>query len=319
MLDPGGGSRHGTEGRRESVGDEPGSDGLARAERSDSLTYAGEYLHNGLVADDDLVFRALADPTRRLLLDALRRRNGQTLGELCDPLRMARQSATQHLGVLESANLVTTVRKGRQKLHYLNPVPLWEIQERWINRFERLRLDALNAIKQRAEEDRMSDRPDYVYVTYIHATPERVWTALTDAELTARYWGHSNISDWQVGSPWEHRRVDGSGIADVTGTVLESEPPERLVITFDAPGDTPPDGPSRVTFGIEPYHEIVRLTVTHENLADDNALQAVSAGWPAVCANLKSLLETGDVLPQAPWEMHAERRAARMARHDRST
>jgi DNA-binding transcriptional ArsR family regulator len=109
--------------------------------------------------DDDAVFRALADPTRRALLDRLRERNGQTLGELCEPLEMARQSATQHLGVLEAANLVTTVRRGREKLHYLNPVPLWDIAERWIEKFERSRLRALSDIKQRAEEVSMTDRP----------------------------------------------------------------------------------------------------------------------------------------------------------------
>ncbi len=267
--------------------------------------------------DGDAVFRALADPTRRAVLDRLRERNGQTLGELCGPLEMARQSATQHLGVLEAANLITTVRRGREKLHYLNPVPLWDIQERWIEKFERPRLRALSAIKQRAEEGTMAERPDYVYVTYIESSPERVWDALTDPDLTAQYWGHSNVSDWQAGSSWEHRRTDGSGIADVIGTVLESVPPRRLTMTFDSPGATAlPEGPSRVTFDIEPYHEIVRLTVTHENLADGDALEAISAGWPAVCANLKSLLETGHVLPRAPWEMHAELRAAQLARND---
>lgn len=279
------------------------------------LTHAGKCLHNLLVSEDGPVFRALADPTRRALLDRLRERNGQTLGELCGPLQMARQSATQHLEILEAANLVTTVRRGREKLHYLNPVPLWDMQERWIDRFERPRLRKLSAVRRRAEEDTMGNRPSYVYVTYIEASPERVWDALTDPDLSARYWGHSNVSDWQVGSPWEHRRVDGSGIADVAGAVLESSRPHRLVLTFDAPGATPPDGPSRVTFDVEPYHEIVRLTVTHENLADHDALQAVSAGWPAVCANLKSLLETGHVLPRAPWEMHAELRAAQMERN----
>jgi uncharacterized protein YndB with AHSA1/START domain/DNA-binding transcriptional ArsR family regulator len=266
--------------------------------------------------DEDAVFRALADPTRRALLDRLRERNGQTLGELCEPLEMARQSATQHLGVLEAANLVTTVRRGREKLHYLNPVPLWDIAERWIEKFERSRLRALSDIKQRAEEVSMTDRPSYVYVTYIESSPGRVWEALTDPDLTAEYWGHSNVSDWQAGSSWEHRRVDGSGIADVIGVVLESVPPRRLTMTFDALGDTPPGGSSKVTFDIEPYHEIVRLTVTHENLADDDALEAASAGWPAVCANLKSLLETGHVLPRAPWEMHTELRAAQIARND---
>jgi len=257
------------------------------------------------VSDDDAVFKALADATRRALLDRLREHNGQTLGELCEPLAMARQSATQHLGVLEAANLITTVRRGREKLHYLNPVPLWDMQERWIEKFEPPRLRALSAIRHRAEEDPMADRPAYVYVTYIEATPERVFEALTDADLTATYWGHSNVSDWQPGSGWEHRRVDGSGIADVTGTVLESVPPRRLAVTFDTPGEHRPEGPSRVTFEIEPFHEIVRLTVTHENLADNDALEAVSAGWPAVFANLKSLLETGSVMPRAPWEMYA--------------
>jgi uncharacterized protein YndB with AHSA1/START domain/DNA-binding transcriptional ArsR family regulator len=269
------------------------------------------------VGNDDAVFRALADPTRRALLDRLHERNGQTLGELCGPLEMARQSATQHLGVLEAANLITTVRRGREKLHYLNPVPLWSIQERWIEKFEESRMRALSAIKHRAEEGSMAGRPRYVYITYIESSPERVWEALTDPNLTAEYWGHSNVSDWQAGSPWEHRRVDGSGIADVMGTVIEAAPPRRLTMTFDAPGATPAGGPSTVTFDIEPYHEIVRLTVTHENLAGDEALEAVSAGWPAVCANLKSLLETGHVLPRAPWEMHADLRAAQMARNDR--
>ena len=268
------------------------------------------------MVDDDTVFKALADPTRRALLDRLRERNGQTLGELCEPLEMARQSATQHLGVLEAANLITIVRQGREKLHYLNPVPLWGIQERWIEKFEQSRLRTLSAIRQRAEESTMASRPNYVYVTYIESSPERVWEALTDPDLTADYWGHSNVSDWRAGSRWEHRRVDGSGIADVIGTVLESVPPRRLTMTFDAPDGPPPQGASKVTFDIEPYHEIVRLTVTHENLADDDALEAVSAGWPAVCANLKSLLETGHVLPRAPWEMHAQLRAAQMVRND---
>jgi uncharacterized protein YndB with AHSA1/START domain/DNA-binding transcriptional ArsR family regulator len=271
----------------------------------------------GWVGEDDAVFKALADPTRRAMLDRLRERNGQTLGELCGPLAMARQSATQHLGVLEAANLITTVRRGREKLHYLNPVPLWAIAERWIDRFERPRLRALSAIKHRAEEDIMADQPSYIYVTYIESSPERVWAALTDPDLTAQYWGHSNVSDWQAGSTWEHRRVDGSGVADVIGTVLESTPPRRLTMTFDPPGDTHPGGPSRVTFDIEPYYEIVRLTVTHENMATREDLEAVSAGWPAVCANLKSLLETGHVLPRAPWEMHADLRAAQMASNDR--
>src|SRR5512132_1464583 len=117
----------------------------------------------------DLVFKALADPTRRYLLDSLREHNGQTLGELCERIDMARQSATQHLAVLEAANLVSTARRGREKLHYLNPVPLHEIQERWIDKFERPRLRALSTLKRRAEEA-MTDKPTFVYVIYIEST-----------------------------------------------------------------------------------------------------------------------------------------------------
>ncbi|TYP86896.1 ArsR/SmtB family transcription factor [Blastococcus xanthinilyticus] len=262
---------------------------------------------------DDLapVFKALADPTRRQLLDRLHERNGQTLGELCASLSMARQSASQHLAVLEGANLISTSRHGREKVHHLNPVPLHEVQERWIDKFERPRLRALSAIRHFAEEQAMS-QPTYVYVTYIRATPEQVWHALTDADLTARYWGHRNESDWQAGSTWRHVRTDGSGVSDVTGTVVETVPPERLVITF-AGAEDQGEEPSQVTFTIEPHQDIVRLTVRHEGLPTPADHAAISAGWPAVLANLKSLLETGEVLPQAPWEMHAELREAQMS------
>jgi uncharacterized protein YndB with AHSA1/START domain/DNA-binding transcriptional ArsR family regulator len=263
--------------------------------------------------DPDRVFKALADQTRRFLLDSLREHDGQTLGELCARVDMARQSATQHLGVLEEANLVSSVRRGREKLHYLNPVPLHEIQDRWIGRFERPRMRALGDIKRRAE-DSMTARPDFVYTTYIQATPEAVWHALTDADVTAAYWGHANVSDWRPGSPWEHRRTDGSGVADVAGTVVESEPPHRLVTTW---ADPEGDGGafSTVTFSIERHADIVRLTVIHEGLADEAEREAAAAGWAAVLANLKSMLETGSPLPQAPWEMppHPPRKGATAA------
>ena len=253
----------------------------------------------------DEVFKALADPTRRLLLDRLREQNGQTLRQLCEHLAMARQSVTQHLDLLVRAGLVTVVRRGRERLHYLNPAPILQIEQRWIAEFDRPRLRALSAIKTQAEEYAMTDPvPDYVYVTYIHANAGQVWRALTDADLTARYWGHANVSDWRPGSAWEHRRADGSGVVDVVGKVLVAEPPARLVITFDdAPEARPDREPSVVTFLVEPHQDIVRLTVTHEKLPDREMLGGISRGWPAVLANLKSLLETGDVLPQAPWDM----------------
>ncbi|MFJ5263181.1 ArsR/SmtB family transcription factor [Streptomyces sp. NPDC088387] len=249
----------------------------------------------------DRVFKALADGTRRRLLDGLHEENGQTLGELCARCDMTRQSVTRHLAVLEAANLVSTVWRGREKLHYLNPVPLHEIQERWIDKFERPRLRALGTLKRRAEEA-MTDKPTYVYVTYIASTPEKVWDTLTDAELTAGYWGHSNVSDWRPGSRWEHVRTDGSGVADVYGEVVESERPTRLVTTWGYPANEGKDEEfSRVTFDIQRHADIVRLTVTHEDLADQGELEEVSSGWPAVLSNLKSLLETGRTLPQEPW------------------
>nr|WP_242424869.1 metalloregulator ArsR/SmtB family transcription factor [Frankia sp. EI5c] len=258
----------------------------------------------------DGVFRALADPTRRQLLERLRERDGQTLSDLCGGLAMARQSATQHLAVLEAANLISTVRRGREKLHYLQPLPINEIQARWLGQFDhhpRPPRRAPAAGGTRPAPNGVIDEPTYICtcVTYIESSAERVWHALTDAELTAAYWGHSNVSDWREGSAWEHRRTDGSGVADAGGTVLAAQPPRRLVITFGDLGEAPAGGPSTVTFEIEQYHEIVRLTVTQCNLADQDALTVVSAGWPAVFANLKSLLETGRPLPRAPWEMPA--------------
>ncbi|OKI04657.1 GntR family transcriptional regulator [Streptomyces sp. CB02923] len=144
------------------------------------------------------------------------------------------------------------------------------------------------------------------YVTYLASAPEQVWHALTDPELTAAFWGHSNVSDWQPGSRWEHRRTDGSGVADVEGRVVESAPPTRLVTTWAEPGKgAAQEGPgvSTVTFGIEPYEEIVRLTLTHEGLADEAERDAAAQGWAAVLANLKTLLETGSPLPREPWAM----------------
>ncbi|MET9042797.1 metalloregulator ArsR/SmtB family transcription factor [Streptomyces sp. NPDC004362] len=249
----------------------------------------------------DQVFKALADATRRRLLDRLHERGGQTLGELCEHIDMTRQSVTQHLAVLEAANLVASARRGREKLHYLNPVPLHEIQERWIDKFERPRLRALSAVKRQAEEA-MSDKPTFVYVIYIRSTAEAVWDALTDAELTAAYWGHSNVSDWKPGSRWEHVRTDGSGIADVVGEVVESDRPGRLVTTWTSPeNEGRPEAYSKVTFDIQPHADIVRLTVTHEDLADERERADVAGGWAAVLSNLKSLIETGSPLPQEPW------------------
>ncbi|MEJ3653820.1 metalloregulator ArsR/SmtB family transcription factor [Actinomycetes bacterium KLBMP 9759] len=257
-------------------------------------------------AEMEKVFKALADGSRRHLLDLLHANNGQTLGELCEHLDMARQSATQHLAVLEAANLISTVKRGREKLHYLNPVPLQEIQERWIDKFERPRLRTLSAVRRHAEGQQMS-KPEFVYVTYIESTPEKVWEAITDPDLSGQWWGHGNVSDWKVGSSWEHRRTDGSGVADIVGTVLESDPPRRLVLDGSGPGEERPNGPGVMTFDIEPHGSITRLTVTDGNYRDEEERAGSATTWPGVLANLKSFLETGSVLSEVPWQEPASR------------
>lgn len=154
----------------------------------------------------DEVFRALADGSRRRLLDSLNARNGQSLRELCAELDMARQSVSKHLAVLEGAHLVTTVRRGREKLHYLNAEPINAIAERWISRYDRERVHALADLKHALEGTAM-DSNAFVYTAYIRATPEKVWQGLTDPAFTRRYWGLEFGTDWAAGSPvvWKER------------------------------------------------------------------------------------------------------------------
>ena len=260
----------------------------------------------------DEVFRALADPSRRSLLDSLNERNGQTLRELSSRLEMARQSVSKHLDVLEAANLITTVRRGREKLHYLNAAPINEIAERWITQYERDRVRALADLK-RALEDTPMDKPSFVYTTYIQTTPERLWQALTEPTFTARYWSTTIDSDWNTGSDmtWHTR---GVSITDAEQVVVESEPYHRLSyrwhtftpewadsldLTDDARARLMSEPRSRVTFEIDQLGEQVRLTVIHDGLEPGGVTGSlISNGWPRVIANLKTLLETGETLPE---------------------
>src|ERR1700756_1487577 len=145
------------------------------------------------------VFKALADPSRRLLLDSLNERNGQTLRELCSRLDMARPSVGKHPAVLEAGHPLTTVRRGREKHHYLNAAPINAIAERWITRYEQDRVNALADLK-RALEDTPVEKPSFVYTTYIRTTPERLWQALTEPAFTERYWAITFDCDWTPGS-----------------------------------------------------------------------------------------------------------------------
>lgn len=250
--------------------------------------------------DDDAVFKGLADPTRRGLLDSLRRHEGVTLSDLCKDVSMSRQSVTQHLDQLVDAGLVVVVRRGRERWHYLNAAPLHDITSRWLRRFDVVHLAAMHTIKELAEEPPVTDvspLPAYVYVTYIQARPERVWAALTDPAVTAIYWdGMANVSDWQVGSPWTHQTPHGNGDYDIWGSVLEADPPRLLKFTFQPAAQDLADHGSTVTYLIEEAGGSVRLTVTHENLPDQAMLDGVSQGWPTVLSSLKSYLEIGSPL-----------------------
>lgn len=259
----------------------------------------------------DEVFRALADPSRRSLLDRLNQRNGQTLRELCAGLEMARQSVSKHLAVLEAANVITTVWRGREKLHFLNPAPISEVAERWIDRYDQQRVHALADLKKALEEP-VVDKPAFVYTTYIDTTPERLWRGLTDPAFTQRYWGLTFDAEWSTGGTVVFT-IDGVRIADPAQVVLESEPYRRLSYTWHSftpewaarGGHSEADRArmaaeprSRVAFDIEQVGPVVKLTVIHDGFeADSLVLQSISTGWPQVLSNLKTLLETGDVLP----------------------
>lgn len=145
--------------------------------------------------------------------------------------------------------------------------------------------------------------PDFRITVYLRATPERVWHALTNADESGLYWGHRNVSTWLPGTPWEHQRTDGSGIADTIGVVEAAERPHRLVTTWAEPGRPRPGGPARVSYDIRSWHALTRLVVHHENLADEAERADVEQGWSAVLSNLKTYLETGHPLPQQPWLM----------------
>ena len=140
------------------------------------------------------------------------------------------------------------------------------------------------------------NRPTFVYVTYISTTPEKLWNALMDPELTKQYWArHRNVSDWKASSAWTHQDYDDAGIVDIVGKVVESTAPKRLVLTWAFPADAGKEAKhSRVTFEIEPFMGVVRLTVTHDELEPDSEmLRGITQGWPAVLSSLKTLLETG--------------------------
>ena len=241
----------------------------------------------------DEVFRALADPTRRSLLDELFRQDGQTLTALEERLPMTRFGVMKHLRVLEEAGLVTTRRQGREKLHFLNPVPIRLVHDRWVSKYAEPWAATLSGLKHRLEDKTM----EKVFEIYIKTTPERLWEAITDTEQRQKYtFGVGADSDWTPGSSYESVHA-ASGTRISEGQNLEVDPPRRLVQSFNAlwSDDVKAEGTSRVTWEIEQVGDSCRLTVTHDELRED-ANGELYGGWPMILSGLKTLLETGELL-----------------------
>ncbi len=239
----------------------------------------------------DAVFKALADPTRRSLLDELFRKDGQTLGELVGRLPMTRFGVMKHLRQLEEAGLVVTRKRGREKLHFLNPVPIRLVHDRWVSKYAEPWAATLSDLKRTLEERTMVK----VFEIYIKTTPERLWHALTDTEMRRKYtFGAVVTSDWTPGSRYE---ATGMGMPIFGGENLEVVPPKRLVQTFQAvwSEDVKREGLSRVTWEIEPVGDSCKLTVTHDQLRE-GANAELYGGWMMALSGLKTLLETGELL-----------------------
>jgi uncharacterized protein YndB with AHSA1/START domain len=246
----------------------------------------------------DAVFKALADPHRRKLLDRLFKRDGQTLAELCARMPMTRFGTMKHLRVLEQAGLVTTHMQGREKLHYLNPVPIRLLFDRWTSKYAEPFTRAMSALKRDLEDTMSTNAPRHVYEIYIRTTADQLWRALTDGDWTRKYfYGTAVKSTFKAGAALSY--VDAGGKTLVEGKVIEVDPPRRLVQTWSALYDpeTAKERPSRVTWTIEPLGKLCKLTVTHDDFdGETKTYHAVARGWNPVLSGLKTLLETGEPL-----------------------
>lgn len=256
------------------------------------------------------VFKALADPTRRGLLDELYREDGQTLSALEARVDMTRFGVMKHLAVLEDAGLVVMRRRGREKLHYLNTVPIRLAHDRWVSKYAEPCAATLSRLKTDLEGERMQSQTTVswargtaalaggtaVFEVFIKTTPERLWEAITDPEQRGRYsFGVQTYSEWTAGSSYASRSTSGVDIA--AGHNLEVDPPRLLVQSFEAlwSDEVRAQGTTRVTWEIEPVGTSCRLTVIHDQLpADANA--ELYGGWPMILSGLKTLLETGELL-----------------------
>jgi uncharacterized protein YndB with AHSA1/START domain len=217
---------------------------------------------------------------------------------------MTRIGVMKHLRVLEEARLVVTRRRGREKLHYLNPVPIRLVHDRWVSKYAEPWTATLSGLKTRLERTM-----EKVFEIYIKTTPERLWQAITDSEMRQVYtFGVGISSDWTPGSSYEAVHPQ-AGITISEGENLEVDPPRRLVQSFNAlwSDDVKAEGTSRVTWEIEPVGDSCRLTVTHDQLRED-ANDELYGGWPQILSGLKTLLETGQPLTTPGSLMYAGQR-----------
>jgi uncharacterized protein YndB with AHSA1/START domain/biotin operon repressor len=245
---------------------------------------------------DEAVFKALADANRRTLLDALFAKDGQSLGELCEYIQMTRFGVMKHLQVLEEAGLVVTQKVGREKRHYLNAVPIQMVYDRWVNKYMRPWANALTRLKSIVEEH-MTNK--HLLQIFIQATPQQLWQALTQSDFTERYYFGSRVqSEWQQGNPYHYPNPAGGNF--VEGTILEVDPPHRLVMSFRpvwqyAATEEAPT--SHVTWEIEPVGTACKLTLIHDGIDLTHPLtQDILTGWARITSGLKTLLETGKPL-----------------------
>ena len=250
----------------------------------------------------DDVFKAVADPSRRSLLDALFVEDGQTLTALCERLSMTRFGVMKHLRVLEEAHLIVTKRSGREKLHFLNVVPIRLLHDRWVSKYTEPWVAALTNIKYELENKTM----EKVFEIYIKTTPELLWEAITNPDLRSKYtFGVAVESDWTPGSSY---KGVGANKLIIEGENLEVDPPHRLVQSFRAMwgDDVKSEGTSRVTWEIRKIEDSCCLTVTHDQLREAANAQ-IYGGWPMVLSGLKTLLETGELLTTPGSLMYAGR------------
>jgi uncharacterized protein YndB with AHSA1/START domain len=252
------------------------------------------------------VFKALADPSRRSLLDELFRKDGQTLGELVARQPMTRFGVMKHLRILEQAGLVATRKSGREKLHFLNTVPLQLVYDRWVDKYAQTWAAGLSALKRNLEETTM----EKVFEIYIKTTPQRLWNAITNPELRKIYsFGVAVESDWTPGSHYVGKSSSAPMLL-IDGENLEVDPPRKLVQTYNAlwDEDVKAEGTSRVTWEIEQVADSCRLTVTHDRLRDGANAQ-LYGGWPMILSGLKTYLETGERLTTPGSLLYVEHRA----------